>query len=110
MISVLWRFVWPAFGGPKFLVYIYVYTLYIYIYIYYFCSSFLTITFTNTVTNLTDLSNRAAVAHSIRLDETANRILGMSTPGDAFKAITLSCLTPGAPSRLLSSRCSQRYS
>ena len=23
MISVLWRFVWPAFGGPKILVYIY---------------------------------------------------------------------------------------
>ena len=26
MISVLWRFLWPAFGGPKILVYIYVYT------------------------------------------------------------------------------------
>ena len=25
MISVLWRFVWPAFGGPKILVNIYIY-------------------------------------------------------------------------------------
>ena len=24
MISVLWRFVWPVFGGPKILVYIYI--------------------------------------------------------------------------------------
>ena len=27
MISVLWRFVWPAVGGPKILVYIYIYTI-----------------------------------------------------------------------------------
>ena len=25
MIRVLWRFSWPAFGGPKILVYIYIY-------------------------------------------------------------------------------------
>ena len=25
MISVLWRFLWPAFGGHKILVYIYIY-------------------------------------------------------------------------------------
>ena len=28
MISVLWRFVWPAFGGPKILVYIYIWICY----------------------------------------------------------------------------------
>ena len=33
MISVLWRVLWPAFGGPKILVYIYIYVC-IYIYIY----------------------------------------------------------------------------
>ena len=33
MISVLWRFVWPAFCGPKILVYIYIY-IYIFIFIY----------------------------------------------------------------------------
>ena len=32
MISVLWRFVWPAFGGPKILVYIYIF-IYISIYL-----------------------------------------------------------------------------
>ena len=31
-ISVLWRFVWPAFGGPKTLIYIYIY-IYIYFYL-----------------------------------------------------------------------------
>ena len=33
MISVLWRFSWPAFCGPKILVYIYIF-IYIYVHIY----------------------------------------------------------------------------
>ena len=35
MISVLWRFSWPAFGGPKILVYIYSY-IFIFLLFYWF--------------------------------------------------------------------------
>ena len=60
MISVLWRFSWPAFGGPKILIYIY-----IYIYIHIYTHLYIYVYFSKKAINIRN--NNKLVLHRLRI-------------------------------------------